>query len=62
MAAILDENHLQQINEGITKAREGLAHIALAKMAGLDFSAQEAELNKSLDTLQRLKQVYFPGR
>jgi hypothetical protein len=31
-------------------------------MAGLDMGAQEAQLQKNLDTLLQLKQVYFPGQ
>ncbi|HKV95867.1 MAG TPA: hypothetical protein VJR90_00030 [Gammaproteobacteria bacterium] len=62
MADILNAQHLDQIKAGIAAANEGLRQVQKAKMAGLDMGAQEAQLQKNLDTLLQLKQVYFPGQ
>ena len=61
-STILGEEHLASINDALAKAKTAESEIKLAKLAGIDVSAQEAELKASLDKLHSIKQVYFPGR
>jgi hypothetical protein len=58
----LTEEHLASINQALEAADRANAQIKLAKMAGIDVSAQESQLKTSVDSLTRIKQVYFPGR
>jgi len=58
----LSEDDLVKINNGLIYAREGLRQIDLAKMAGLDVTAQEQQLRDYESKLLSPKQVYFPGR
>lgn len=58
----LSETDLAQINDGINQAEQGMRQLELAKRAGIDVTAQEAELTKTLKQLRQLKQVYFPNR
>lgn len=61
MHSPLTDDHLRQINNMMPHLEKTAAQIALAKRAGLNMDQQEAEHKKQLDTLTRIKQVYFPG-
>lgn len=58
----LNEQHYQQIKDGLAQADEALRQIDLAKRAGLDVSAQEKQVAETKARLLSIKQVYFPGR
>ncbi len=58
----LSEQHYQQLVDGLAAAQRGLAHIELAKRAGIEVSAAEAQLLDTQSRLLKIKQVYFPNR
>jgi len=59
---VLTDDHLQRINDSLAGLDKAAEHMRLAKLAGLDVSQMEAAANEARDKLQRIKQVYFPGR
>ena len=58
---VLDESHLQRINEGLAAVHEANRQIALAKSAGIDLGNLEQDLQLHHQRLLAIKQVYFPG-
>lgn len=58
----LPESRLPEINQAIQNAENALAGIAKARLAGLDMTAEENQLNDALKRLRLIKNVYFPGR
>jgi hypothetical protein len=58
----LSEAHLAQLKAGMEAADEALRQIEMAKRAGIDMGAQEAETRALRDRLAQIRQVYFPGR
>ena len=66
MAGILDHiftpDKLSQINDALSQAQDAQAAIDQAKRAGIDVSAQETELQKSVAQLRSIKQVFYPNQ
>lgn len=58
----LTEEHYQSIIAGLDKIKSAEEQIKLAKMAGIDVRAKEAEVATAKEQLSRIRQVYFPGR
>lgn len=58
----LTESHLQEIQRGLDNIKLAQRQIQLAKMAGIDVSAAEAQALEAQAKLTQIKQVYFPGR
>lgn len=58
----LNEQHLADINNALQQLAEANRQIKLAKQAGIDVTAQEAEAKDTENKLRSIKQVYFPGR
>lgn len=58
----LTEQHLDQINTALEHVRHGKHQAKLATMAGIDVTEQARQLDAMHDQLQKIKQVYFPGR
>lgn len=47
---------------GLNQIQYAMQQIKLAKQAGLDVAAAEAQANDTYNRLLALKQTYFPGR
>jgi hypothetical protein len=58
----LTDEHLNQINEGLTHVQIAESQIMLAKQAGIDVSSHEQQINAAKDRLLAIKRAYFPGR
>lgn len=58
----LNEQHLAEINKALADVEQGLRHAELAQSAGLDVSAQIAQLKANQSKLLLIKQTYFPGQ
>lgn len=58
----LTEQHYQVLKAGIDSADSALAQIEKAKRAGLDVSQHETNATKTRQQLNKIKDVYFPGR
>lgn len=61
-STIINDNHLPQINDALAKVQLAQNEINLAKQAGIDVSAQQAQLTDSNNKLLALKRTYFPGQ
>jgi hypothetical protein len=58
----LTADHLEQINNALSVIAVAENQVAMAKRAGINVDAQEAQLSDSKDKLLRVKNVYFPGQ
>jgi hypothetical protein len=58
----LTEQHFDQIKQGLDEVARAENQIRLARLAGINMDAVEAELKSHRERLLALKQVYFPGR
>jgi len=59
---VLNEEHYQQIQQGLDQIAEAERQIKLAKQAGLDTSHYEQTVKEQKQLLTGLKQTYFPNR
>lgn len=57
----LTDDHLSQINNGLTLINTAESQIILAKQAGIDVSAAEKQLMDAKTKLLALKHTYFPN-
>lgn len=57
----LTNAHLDQIKKSLLVADAALAQADLAERAGIDVSAQKAQLLDSKQKLLQVKNVYFPN-
>ncbi len=58
----LTDQHLEDINNALAQLKVAEQQINLAKAAGIDVSQHEQDLKDTRAQLQKVKQVYFPGR
>lgn len=58
----LTEEHYQQLRNALDQINQTKQQIELAKRAGIDVSASEAQLADTETKLRQIKSVYFPGR
>ncbi len=61
MAHPLVKEDLDNINEALKAIKGSRVVIERAKVAGLDVSAQEDQLNDAENRLSAIKQGFFPG-
>jgi hypothetical protein len=61
-STILTEEHYQNLKNSLDQAANIQREIDLAKAAGLDVSAMQAQLTTALGQIRQFKNVYFPGR
>ncbi len=58
----LGEPDLERINQSLKQLDEAQVQADLAKRAGIDIGEEEGKIRETRQKLQRIKQVYFPGR
>jgi len=58
----LTEQDYERIRDAMADIAEAQRQLDLAKRAGIDVSALEAQLTEQAGKLRALRQVYFPGR
>lgn len=61
-ASPLTAAHLEQIKNALDVIHVAKTQVDMAKRAGIDVAAQEAQLLDSEAKLLKLKNVYFPGQ
>ena len=61
MAAPLTKDDLDNINSALRGTKAIREVIARAKLAGIDVSAQEDQVNQAESRLQAIKQGFFPN-
>lgn len=61
-SAILTEQHYQNLVNALDQAKRIQTEITLAQQAGLDVSQAQATLTDSVNKINQIKAVYFPGR
>jgi hypothetical protein len=57
----LTDDHLSQINNGLTLIAQAESQILLAKQAGINVDAAEKQLTDAKTKLIALKRTYFPN-
>jgi hypothetical protein len=62
VSEILTEEHYQVIKNSLDIISQTEKEITLAKMAGIDVSAQEKQMADNKAALLKIKNVYYPGR
>ena len=60
--SLLGPQHLSQIQNALVVIANAEQHVDQAARAGIDVSAQRAQLTDAKSKLLQLKQVYFPGQ
>ena len=55
-------DHLRQINDALTVLDVAQAQVDLATRAGIDVTAQQAQITQAKAQLRQIKQTYFPGQ
>jgi hypothetical protein len=58
----LKESDFARITTELANLRDAEELLVKAKQAGIDVSAQEAQLKQTRDGLLKLKQAFFPNR
>jgi hypothetical protein len=58
----LTEADLQRMNDALAQIKDGLQQVQLAKMADIPTGESEQQLIEARDRINKIKQVYFPGR